>query len=106
MFLAESDIATLTGACVVALGSVRSGLFTTDDELAHALQEAGDLVQPMQAGLLRGDAVLGDLTSLVRNEHGGRNEAREITLFKSVGTALADLAAAGLVWSRLSPAQG
>ena len=36
------DIATLTGACVVALGSVRSGLFTTDDELAHALQEAGD----------------------------------------------------------------
>ncbi len=36
------DIATLTGACVVALGAVRSGLFSTDDELAQALQEAGD----------------------------------------------------------------
>jgi leucyl aminopeptidase len=36
------DIATLTGACVVALGGVRSGLFATDDALAVALQEAGD----------------------------------------------------------------
>jgi len=36
------DIATLTGACVVALGGVRSGLFATDDGLADALQVAGD----------------------------------------------------------------
>ena len=36
------DIATLTGACVVALGGVRSGLFATDDGLAQALQAAGD----------------------------------------------------------------
>jgi leucyl aminopeptidase len=36
------DIATLTGACVVALGGVRSGLFATDEALALALQEAGD----------------------------------------------------------------
>ena len=36
------DIATLTGACVVALGSVRSGLFASDDDLAQALQAAGD----------------------------------------------------------------
>lgn len=36
------DIATLTGACVIALGQVRSGLFANDDELAHALLEAGD----------------------------------------------------------------
>jgi leucyl aminopeptidase len=36
------DIATLTGACVVALGGVRSGLFATDDELAQALLDAGD----------------------------------------------------------------
>jgi leucyl aminopeptidase len=36
------DIATLTGACVVALGGVRSGLFATDDGLADALQAAGD----------------------------------------------------------------
>jgi leucyl aminopeptidase len=36
------DIATLTGACVVALGAVRSGLFSTDDALAAALAAAGD----------------------------------------------------------------
>ena len=35
------DIATLTGACAIALGGVRSGLFATDDALAEALQSAG-----------------------------------------------------------------
>jgi leucyl aminopeptidase len=36
------DIATLTGACVVALGNVRSGLFATDDQLAGELLAAGE----------------------------------------------------------------
>ena len=36
------DIATLTGACVVALGSVRTGLFSPDDVLAQSLLEAGE----------------------------------------------------------------
>ena len=36
------DVATLTGACVVALGGVRSGLFSTDDSLAAELAAAGD----------------------------------------------------------------
>ena len=36
------DIATLTGACVIALGAVRSGLFSSDDLLAQSLQSAGD----------------------------------------------------------------
>jgi len=35
------DIATLTGACVVALGAVNSGLFSKDDALADALLKAG-----------------------------------------------------------------
>jgi leucyl aminopeptidase len=39
------DIATLTGACVIALGNLRSGLFSTDDVLAQALQTAGDAAQ-------------------------------------------------------------
>jgi len=37
------DIATLTGACVIALGNLRSGLFASDDGLAQSLQEAGEL---------------------------------------------------------------
>jgi leucyl aminopeptidase len=36
------DIATLTGACVVALGHVASGLFSNDDKLAQELYEAGE----------------------------------------------------------------
>jgi leucyl aminopeptidase len=36
------DIATLTGACVVALGGVRSGLFASDDALAEQLMAAGE----------------------------------------------------------------
>ena len=36
------DMATLTGACVVALGAWRTGLFTSDDELAAAISECGD----------------------------------------------------------------
>jgi leucyl aminopeptidase len=36
------DIATLTGACVIALGAVRTGLFSSDDALALQLQHAGE----------------------------------------------------------------
>jgi leucyl aminopeptidase len=36
------DIATLTGACVIALGAVRSGLFASDEALAQQLQQAGE----------------------------------------------------------------
>ncbi len=36
------DIATLTGACVIALGAIRSGMFATEDDLAEALLKAGN----------------------------------------------------------------
>ncbi len=41
------DIATLTGACMVALGGVRSGLFASDDNLGQALAKAGDEAQDL-----------------------------------------------------------
>ncbi|QCB45460.1 leucyl aminopeptidase [Hydrogenophaga sp. PAMC20947] len=41
------DIATLTGACVVALGAVRSGLFSANDDLADALAAAGERSQDL-----------------------------------------------------------
>ena len=41
------DIATLTGACVLALGAVRSGLFASTDELAQALVAAGEKAQDL-----------------------------------------------------------
>ena len=41
------DIATLTGACMIALGGVRSGLFASDDALANALHQAGEASQDL-----------------------------------------------------------
>ncbi|MCW7537865.1 leucyl aminopeptidase [Aquabacterium sp. A7-Y] len=41
------DIATLTGACVVALGNLRTGLFCADDELAEALLDSGRQAQDL-----------------------------------------------------------
>ncbi len=41
------DIATLTGACVIALGAVRSGLYSTSDALAQALLSAGESAQDL-----------------------------------------------------------
>jgi ornithine cyclodeaminase len=69
-----------------------------------ALAEAGDLIQPMQAGVIGRDAIAGSLFSLCRGEVTGRRDATEITLFKSVGSAIEDLAAATLVMSSLDAA--
>jgi len=67
-----------------------------------ALEEAGDVVQPIARRLLRKEDVT-DLFDLVRGRRPGRQGDEEITLFKSVGTALEDLAAARLAIERLSP---
>jgi alanine dehydrogenase len=64
------------------------------DTYAGALAEAGDLVEPIQRGVIRREDVVAELAELVRGERDGRTRAEEITLFKSVGTALEDLAAA------------
>jgi ornithine cyclodeaminase len=71
------------------------------DTRRGALKEAGDLVQPMERGIFRESDVQGDLFDLCRGSAKGRGGADEITLFKSVGTAIEDLAAAMLVWRKL-----
>ena len=68
------------------------------DTRAGALKEAGDIVQPLQAGVITEAAIAGDLLDLCRERVSGRGSAEEITLFKSVGTALEDLAAAVLAY--------
>ncbi len=72
------------------------------DTRRGALKEAGDIVMPMAAGILKESDVQGDLFELSRGQAKGRGSASEITLFKSVGTAIEDLAAAMLVWKKLS----
>ena len=63
------------------------------DTRAGATKEAGDIVQPLASGVLKPDAIVADLHELARDQKKGRGNAREITLFKSVGAALEDLAA-------------
>lgn len=65
-----------------------------------ALAEGGDLVQAIAAGAFSPDAVRGDLFELARGAVAGRNVYNQITLFKSVGTAIEDLAAARLAFER------
>ncbi len=65
-----------------------------------ALREAGDIVQPLRSGHLARERIVGDLFGLARGSCPGRRDPAEITLFKSVGTALEDLAAAELAVRR------
>ena len=67
------------------------------DTREGATKEAGDIVQPLKSGLITEDDIAGDLFELTRGERAGRRFYDQITLFKSVGTALEDLAAAQLV---------
>ncbi len=71
------------------------------DTFAGALAEAGDLVQPIERGLLTRADIRAELADLVSGRAPGRRDAAVITLFKSVGTALEDLAAARLAAERL-----
>ncbi len=67
------------------------------DSYAGALAEAGDLTQPLANGAIARSHILAELAELLREGRGGRAHVGDITLFKSVGTALEDLAAAQLV---------
>jgi len=66
------------------------------DHVDSALKEAGDLIQPLESGVITRDAIVGDLGALLRGEVIARRDGNDITLFKSVGHALEDLAAARL----------
>ncbi len=74
------------------------------DTRGGALKEAGDIVQPLAAGVIGEADIAGDLFDLCRGTVPGRRSDDEITLFKSVGSAIEDLAAAVLVWQRLAVA--
>ncbi|MCG8441476.1 MAG: ornithine cyclodeaminase family protein [Caulobacterales bacterium] len=70
------------------------------DTRAGACAEAGDIVQPLASGVIAESDICGDLFELCRGVAAGRRAQDEVTLFKSVGTALEDLAAAALAVQR------
>jgi len=104
------------GAHVDLVGAFRPDMRETDDATvkrctlfvdtrAGALQEGGDLVQPLSAGVIQETDIKADLAELTQGMHPGRKHDEEITLFKSVGTAIEDLAAAELIAERLPELQ-
>ena len=68
------------------------------DTIDGAPTEAGDLVQPLERGILAASDIKTDLYGLVRGAHPGRETDDEITMFKSVGASLEDLAGAVLAY--------
>ncbi|MEY4751013.1 MAG: hypothetical protein RIQ60_3227 [Pseudomonadota bacterium] len=81
----EADDDCVTGATVCV-------------DTEEALLKSGDLIGPLARGVLRAeDLCANTLAALARGQAPGRRSAQERTVFKSVGTALEDLAAAMLV---------
>jgi len=76
-----------------------ASLYVDTDE---ALRKSGDLLGPMSRGVFSAAHLRGTLADLARGDAGGREAADERTVFKSVGTALEDLAAAVLAYEVLS----
>jgi alanine dehydrogenase len=100
------------GAFVDLVGSFSPHKRETDDEAVQrarifvdtfegALNEAGDLLDPMARGAIDRTRIEAELADLVASRKVGRLNDNEITLFKSVGVALEDLAAAQCVLAAL-----
>ena len=75
-------------------------------DTAAALLESGDLVLPLASGALDEKRIAGALADLAGGSVAGRQAADEITLFKSTGTAIEDLAAAIVVYEGAMAASG
>lgn len=92
------------GSHLDLIGSFSPTMRETDDacfadaslfvDTPEALQKSGDLLGPMARGVFKADDVRGTLESLVRGTSAGRRTTTERTVFKAVGSALEDLAAA------------
>lgn len=74
----------------------KSSIFV--DSRAGALHETGELAIPIATGVLNPDSIKGDIKELCCGKIKGRSSSTEITLFKSAGLAIEDLAAALLVY--------
>jgi alanine dehydrogenase len=100
------------GAHLDLVGAYSPAMRESDDEAVRrarlfvdtrggALKEGGDIVQPMADGVIAKRDIEGDLFELCRGAVKVDRKPDDITLFKSVGTAIEDLAAAMLVWRSL-----
>ena len=95
------------GTHVDLVGAFNAGMRESDDALIArstvyvdtmegALREAGDLLFPIKSGAFVAERIVGDLFGLTQGLVPVRQDAAQITVFKSVGAALEDLVAAEL----------
>jgi ornithine cyclodeaminase/alanine dehydrogenase-like protein (mu-crystallin family) len=107
--LADADLAP--GTHINAIGAYRPDAREIPGEtVARArlvvdsretyLHEAGDLVMALEEGLLPAGTVPAELGEVVAGKEPGRRDGEQLTLFKSVGNAVQDLAAASVVLER------
>ena len=70
------------------------------DSMIGALAEAGDIVLPIKEGAFEASRIAGELGQVAAGTAGGRRSPDEVTIFKSLGMAVEDVAAARLVYER------
>jgi leucyl aminopeptidase len=98
------DVATLTGACVVALGPLYTGVFSTDDELAVALLDAGrrslDFAWRMPVDEEYGESLRSNFADFANSgsRDGGASVAAQFLSRFVSGTSWAHLDIAGVAW--------
>jgi alanine dehydrogenase len=81
---------------------VRSRLYV--DRRESALNEAGDFLIPKKEGALSDDHIVGEIGELLTGRVRGRQSADEITLFKSLGLAVEDVASARHIYEKAKSA--
>ncbi|KAK4355471.1 hypothetical protein RND71_024442 [Anisodus tanguticus] len=96
------------GAHLDLVGSFKHTMRECDDEALKrgkvfvdneaAMVEAGELVGAFERGVIRKDEIVGDLLELIKGEKNGRRSDEDITVFKSVGSAVVDLLTAQLAY--------
>lgn len=74
----------------------RASIFV--DTRAGAMKEGGDIVLPLQSGVITKEDIKAEMAELAHGRHPGRTDLHEITMFKSVGAAVEDLAGAVLAY--------
>ncbi|CAI8604417.1 unnamed protein product [Vicia faba] len=98
------------GAHLDLVGSFKPSMKECDDEALKrgrvfvdneaALVEAGELVGAFERGVIKEDEIGANLVELIRGDQVGRSSSEEITVFKSVGSAVVDMLAAQFVYDR------
>ncbi len=105
------------GAHVIAIGACRPSQREIDpalvaraalfvDSKAAALVESGDVAQSIAEGRIGVNHIRAELGQVVSGAVPGRRTAAEVTLFKSLGLAIEDLAAAALAWRSANTSSG